>query len=497
MTANRAVVETAFMKPNAPLLDLTYAFVKANGVMLRHESENRIVVALREGADPLMLLEVRRYLAMPCDVEFASKATFERYMSEHYLVHEAAADTHIPIGDNDSELMDGEENVAVIRLIGGILSEAEWQGVSDIHFEPNGTKLSIRMRTDGILHEYLNLPASIGADVVACIKTLAQLDSTECHVPQDGNAEMSVNGKTVNISVATLPSRTGERITMGIVSKKIAAIPLDLLELSDQTRGILSRALAQPHGIILITGPVGSGITTTLYACLKSLNDGTRNILTAEYPIAYAIDGIGQTQIESGTGQSFAAGLKTILRQDPDVVMVGEILDRETADAAVQAAQDGHLVLTAVQANDAIGAITQLRALKVEPFLLASTLRAVIAQRQMRRLCQTCRQTVQADGNAASLLGFDKGTAVFAAVGCSECNYTGYQGRIGVFEAICVDDTIRRLINDGGDAAILARHAFINQPNINAAARKLVRAGHTTPQEAIRISRCEDIDNED
>jgi general secretion pathway protein E len=205
------------------------------------------------------------------------------------------------------------------------------------------------------------------------------------------------------------------------------------------------------------------------------------------------VEGIGQTQVNAKVGMTFAAGLRAILRQDPDVVMVGEIRDRETADIAVQAALTGHLVLTTVHTNDALGAITRMRDMKVEPFLLASTLRAVVAQRLVRRLCPSCRETVQADGNAASLLGFDKGTAVYKAVGCPECNNTGFQGRIGVFEAVRVDDTIRRLINDGGDEAILARHAFVNQPNLSAAARKLVRAGHTTPEEAIRISRREDI----
>ena len=477
-----------------PLLDLPYAFAKAHGLVLRHESNARLIVAMREGADPLMLLEVRRYLAMPFDVEIADNQTFDRYLSDHYAMDGSAAAMAGSIGHNDGDLvsdmlpsvddlLDSADDAPVIRLINGIIAEAVRQGVSDIHIEPYETGLVIRMRADGVLQERLRLPANVAPVVVSRIKVMARLDIAERRIPQDGRIGLTLGGKMVDVRVSTLPSRAGERVVMS----------LDLLGMSEETLKILRGALAEPNGIILVTGPTGSGKTTTLYAGLKRLNDGSRNILTVEDPVEYAVEGIGQTQVNAKVGMTFAAGLRAILRQDPDVVMVGEIRDRETADIAVQAALTGHLVLTTVHTNDALGAITRMRDMKVEPFLLASTLRAVIAQRLVRRLCPHCRQTVQADGNAASLLGFDKGTAVYKAVGCPECNNTGFLGRIGVFEAVRVDDTIRRLINDGGDEAILARHAFVNQPNLSAAARKLVRSGDTTPEEAIRISRREDI----
>ena len=249
--------------------------------------------------------------------------------------------------------------------------------------------------------------------------------------------------------------------------------------------------MAEPNGIILVTGPTGSGKTTTLYAGLKQLNDGSRNILTVEDPVEYAIDGIGQTQVNSKVGLTFAAGLRAILRQDPDVVMVGEIRDKETADIAVQAALTGHLVLSTVHTNDAVGAITRMRDMKVEPFLLASTVRAVIAQRLVRKLCEHCRKPVQAEGSLASLLGFDRGTVVFRETGCDQCNQTGFQGRIGVFEAIRIDDTIRKIINDGGDESRIASHAFLKNKSLASAARAMVRQGLTTAEEGIRISRRE------
>jgi general secretion pathway protein E len=250
-------------------------------------------------------------------------------------------------------------------------------------------------------------------------------------------------------------------------------------------------ALAEPNGIVLVTGPTGSGKTTSLYAGLRQLNDGTTNILTVEDPVEYAVDGVGQTQVNTKVGLSFAAGLRAILRQDPDVVMVGEIRDTETADIAVQASLTGHLVLSTVHTNDAVGAITRLRDMKIEPFLLASTLRAVIAQRLVRRLCPACRQPVVAGPELAALLGFDAGAIVHEARGCGECNNSGYKGRIGVFEAVRIDDTIRRLINAGGDETAIIEHAFRNAPTLGTAARNLVREGVTTAEEAVRISRRE------
>jgi general secretion pathway protein E len=257
---------------------------------------------------------------------------------------------------------------------------------------------------------------------------------------------------------------------------------------------VLRGALAEPNGIILVTGPTGSGKTTTLYACLAELNDGQRNILTVEDPVEFAVDGIGQTQVNAQVGLTFAAGLRAILRQDPDVVMVGEIRDRETADIAVQASLTGHLVLSTVHTNDAAGAITRLRDMKIEPFLLASTLRAVVAQRLVRRLCPMCRKGEPAEARVAKLLGVSAGTLIHHAVGCPSCGGTGFKGRIGVFEAVRIDESIRRLIYDGGDEAAIARHAFADAPTLAGAARALVTSGETTAEEAIRLARREDGD---
>ncbi|WP_164115712.1 type II secretion system ATPase GspE [Sphingorhabdus sp. Alg239-R122] len=491
----------------ANIIEIPYSFARDNGVVIAGEEDGRLKIALRENADPYVLLEVRRHLALPFDVEFIDAAAFEKQLSTRYAMDGSAeamassfdmdtGDLNNIAGDlpTAEDLLDSADDAPAIRLINGIIAEAARQGVSDIHIEPYETGLVVRMRIDGVLQEKLRMPPHVAPVIVSRIKVMARLDIAERRIPQDGRIGLTLGGKLIDVRVSTLPSRAGERVVLRLLDKDNADLNLDLLGMSEQTRAILQEALNEPNGIILVTGPTGSGKTTTLYAGLKQLNDGARNILTVEDPVEYAIEGVGQTQVNTKVGLTFATGLRAILRQDPDVVMLGEIRDHETAEIAVQASLTGHLVLSTVHTNDAVGAITRLRDMKIEPFLLASTLRAVIAQRLVRRLCPDCRQPVQASGSVASLLGFDSGTVVYQPGGCDSCNHTGFQGRIGVFEAVKIDETLRRLINDGGDEAIITRHAFVGNPNLGAAARALVRSGETTAEEAIRVSRRESND---
>ena len=493
--------------------DIPYSFALKAGVVLAKADGTEAAsdaaanapprVLLHEGADPRVLIEVRRWLGRAFSVEFIPVPEFETLLSDHYAMDANAAmagalavgedsldilATGLPTAD---DLLDSADDAPAIRLINGIIADAARQGVSDIHIEPYESALVVRMRIDGVLREVLRMPPHVAPVVVSRIKVMARLDIAERRVPQDGRIGLTLGGRVLDVRVSTLPARGGERVVLRLLDTENAGITFDLLGLSGVADDVMRAALAEPNGIILVTGPTGSGKTTTLYAALKTLNDGSRNILTVEDPVEYAVDGIGQTQVNPKVGLTFAAGLRAILRQDPDVVMVGEIRDRETADIAVQASLTGHLVLSTVHTNDAIGAITRLRDMKVEPFLIASSLRAVIAQRLVRRLCPDCRVPEQAEGNIAALLGFDPGTIIYRAQGCAACGQSGYKGRIGVFEALAVDDTIRRYINDGGDEAVIARHAFLHAPTLGSAARALVRSGETTPQEALRISRRE------
>ncbi|MEP2989216.1 MAG: GspE/PulE family protein [Parasphingorhabdus sp.] len=396
-----------------------------------------------------------------------------------------------------SDMAESVKHPLSLRLIYGIIAESERQGASTLHLESNRFGLVVRMRIDGVLTDKLRMPTQLAIDVIQSLKKMAQLDLSEKLFPQDGLVNLTLHGKPKAIRISTLPSanagETGERIVLHLLDAQKASISLDLLGMSKQVHQILTEAISQPTGLILIAGPVGSGKTTTLYAAIKQLNDGDRNILTVENPIQYAIEGVGQTQVNSERGLNFADGLKAILRQDPDIVVVGEIGDRETAEVAVEASLNGHLVLSGINTNDAVSAIAQMRDKHVDPFLMASSLRAIIGQRMVRKLCEQCRTPIQADGSLASLLGFDRGTVVFQEKGCSHCNNTGFAGHIGVFEAIRIDETIRKFIYDGGDEARISAHAFYKQPGLASAARAMVRQGLITAEEGIRISRRESI----
>jgi general secretion pathway protein E len=478
---------------------LPYAFAKRSGAAVLGEEGGRLTVALREGADPRSLIELRRHLGRSFEVSVAPPERFDRILSDHYASDGQEAAGSIGIGEaldlpTAEDLLDSADDAPAIRLINGIIADAARSGVSDIHIEPYETGLVVRMRIDGVLRETLRMPPHVAPVVVSRIKVMARLDIAERRLPQDGRIGLTLGGKSLDVRVSTLPSRAGERVVLRLLDKSGAGLELGVLGMPDEVHSLYRDVLGEPNGIVLVTGPTGSGKTTTLYAGLKLLNDGSRNILTVEDPVEYAIEGVGQTQVNPKVGLSFAAGLRAILRQDPDVVMVGEIRDRETAEIAVQAALTGHLVLSTVHTNDAVGAITRLRDMKVEPFLLASTVRAVIAQRLVRRLCPDCRRPVQAERSASALLGLAPDAAIFAPGGCGACGGSGYRGRIGLFEALRVDDAVRRLVNQGAEEGAIAAHAFRAGATLADSARELVLAGVTGLEEAVRVIRREPAD---
>ena len=483
---------------------LPYGFAKRHGVILL-EIGDIAVVGLREGADPSALIETRRALGRPLRVEPLGQAAFDRQLSEVY------AGDHLNAADGDdldmpsglesliddipaaADLLDTADDAPVIRLINGIIAEAVRSGASDIHLEPFETALTVRMRVDGVLRETLSLNPRITPLLVSRIKVMARLDIAEKRVPQDGRIPLTLGGKTLDVRVSTLPSRAGERVVLRILDKEQAGLTLDRLGMSTEALDAFRGALKEPNGIILVTGPTGSGKTTSLYAGLSLLNDATRNILTVEDPVEYAMDGVGQTQVNPKVGMTFAAGLRAILRQDPDVVMVGEIRDVETARIAVQASLTGHLVLSTVHTNDAAGAITRLRDMGIEPFLLASTLRLIVAQRLVRRLCGECRRPETADAATARLAGVEPGARVWRPQGCAHCQNTGYVGRVGLYEVIRVDDRVRRLIAAEADEDAINAAAFTRSgaDTLTQRARALVLEGVTSVEEAVRVTRQE------
>ena len=490
------------MSTNPP--PLAYGFAKRHGVLLLGVEDGEARVGLREGGDPAPLIEVRRALARPLRVDVLARAVFDRRLSEIYAdagLGEAAAEQFDLHGNLDSligdipttaDLLESQGDAPVIRLINGLIAEAVRIGASDVHIESFESALRVRFRVDGVMREAVNLPARIAPLLVSRVKVMARLDIAEKRVPQDGRVSLTMGAKALDVRVSTLPTRGGERVVLRILDKDQGHLSLQQLGMSPPSLTALRKALATPNGILLVTGPTGSGKTTTLYAALGELNDGERNILTVEDPVEYAVEGVGQTQVNAKVGMSFAAGLRAILRQDPDVVMVGEIRDGETAQIAVQASLTGHLVLSTVHTNDAAGAITRLRDIGIEPFLLASSLRLVMAQRLVRRLCTHCRKPRDADATVTATLGGHVGGTVYEAVGCAHCNHTGYAGRLGIHEVLPVDERIRKLIVEDADEDAIARAAFRHGGTLSDAARDAVNRGLTTLEEAVRITRQEE-----
>ena len=342
-----------------------------------------------------------------------------------------------------------------------------------------------------MLREVLQPRRELAPLLVSRIKVMARLDIAEKRVPQDGRISVRLAGREVDVRVSTMPSSAGERVVLRLLDKQAGRLNLSSLGLADRDHIALQALIAKPHGILLVTGPTGSGKTTSLYASLTELNDHSRNILTVEDPIEYQLDGIGQTQVNTKVEMTFARGLRAILRQDPDVVMVGEIRDRETAEIAVQASLTGHLVLSTLHTNSAVGAVTRLVDMGVEPFLLSSSLIGVVAQRLVRVLCLACREEHIADKAECALLGVKVANppTIYRSAGCAQCNQRGYKGRTGIYEVVSINDTLRRLIHERGLEQELETEARVHGPSIRQDGMVKVLAGITSLDEVLRVTR--------
>lgn len=499
MTSETATGEGGETRTASPV---TYAFARQKGVAFRPGKEPAFL--LRSGGDRLALLEARRVVGAAYPVVECEPARFDQALSDIYAYDGLGADA-AESGEEDAEslsrlideiprtedLLDSASDAPIIRLINGMIAEAVRTAASDIHVEPFEDRVSIRYRVDGVLHETVSVSPRLAPPLVSRIKVMARLDIAEKRIPQDGRLSIVLGGKSVDVRVSTLPSRHGERVVLRLLDNSQARFRLDDLGMLGEMLADMKKALAQPNGIILVTGPTGAGKTTTLYAGLNLLNEETRNILTVEDPVEYAIDGVGQTQVNAKVGMTFAAGLRAILRQDPDIVMVGEIRDAETAQIAVQASLTGHLVLSTVHTNSAVAAIARLRDMGVESYLLASTLTAIIAQRLVRRLCSHCREAYTPDAAELDLLGLTgrSDVTLYRPAGCAHCKQTGYEGRTGLYEIVTIDDTLRRQIHDDARESEMAAHAFARRKTLFQNGVDLVLAGTTSLSEVLRVSR--------
>ena len=453
---------------------VSYAFAKANGVVVTSMRDGLAQVAVRDDASAGALAELRRTLGIPLSAHRIGREQFDELIAATYngsgvgaaaLADDLAQDQDLTRLLQEipriEDLLESQDDAPIIRLINALFTQALRSGASDIHVEPFETRSVVRLRVDGTLTDLIEPARALHGAIVSRVKIMAHLDIAEKRLPQDGRITLRVAGKPVDVRVSTIPTGHGERVVLRLLDKQTGRLDLTRLGMDQATLAHMDRLIQQPHGIVLVTGPTGSGKTTTLYAALSRLDAAALNIMTVEDPIEYDLDGISQTQVNSRIDMSFARALRTILRQDPDVVMIGEIRDLETAQIAVQASLTGHLVFATLHTNDAVSAVTRLVDMGVEPFLLASSLIGVGAQRLVRKLCVECRKPYVPDAAQLRILGLPAtDVSLYSAQGCEACNRTGYRGRTGIYELLTIDDDMRRLIHDRTSEQDLRKHVM-------------------------------------
>ncbi|MEK8090181.1 type II secretion system ATPase GspE [Thermithiobacillus plumbiphilus] len=495
-------------QPNTPdshwAQKLPYHFARNKGVVVAGEHDGLLEVWARAYPAPAVMAELRRTLGRPLSVRILDVAAFDTALNQAYERRDNAAERLIDdMGDNlnleqlaqeipeISDLLEAEDDAPIIRLINALLTQAMRENASDIHIEAFEERSVVRFRVDGALRDIVSPQRALHAAMVSRIKVMAQLDIAEKRLPQDGRIGLKLAGRPVDVRVSTLPTGHGERVVLRLLDKQAGRLDLDRLGMPAPTLRALDSLIRQPHGIILVTGPTGSGKTTTLYAALSRLDTESLNIMTVEDPIEYDLSGVGQTQVNPRIDLSFARALRAILRQDPDVVMIGEIRDLETAQIAVQASLTGHLVLATLHTNDAVGAVTRLADMGVEPFLLASSLIGVLAQRLVRKLCPICKEAYQADERERAVVGHPLPAGlIYRAKGCPACGQTGYQGRSGIYELITMDDTLRRLVHDEASEQDLRDHARKQgMLSLREDGMRYVAEGATSIEEVLRVAR--------
>ena len=486
------------LPPNLP-----YAFAKKHGVVITEVNDERAVISHLPTTSITTISEIKRFLQRQLELHEVDSITFQRQLTTCYQSQSAISDAAEGMHESfdlsqlagqlptSEDLLENHDEAPIIRLLNALFSQAIQQKASDIHIETYEDRVLVRMRVDGVLQESLDIQRGIAPLVISRVKVMAKLDIAEKRVPQDGRIALRVGGNNIDVRVSTLPSNHGERIVLRILDRQAVELNLTLLGMPDKTLKTLRSLIAQPHGILLVTGPTGSGKTTSLYAMLSELNEVSRNILTIEDPIEYDLPGIGQTQVNTKVGMTFAKGLRAILRQDPDVVMVGEIRDLETAEIAVQASLTGHLVLATLHTNSALGSLTRLHDMGVESFLISSSVVGLLAQRLVRRLCEHCKSKHQLRPDELELMGLinsNRKLTAYEPNGCDACNHLGYRGRMGIYELITIDETLRGMIHRNDSIQNIETYIRPTVTSIREDGFKRVLDGETSLAEVLRVT---------
>ncbi len=488
-----------------PALILPYGFALRAGIIARQDTEGACKLFSRPGIVISSLIEAQRICGGPIVPKPLSAAEFEDLLSETYrssasraadLAAGAAPDL-MALAENAAEvedLLDAREDAPVVQLINALLIEAIREKASDIHVEVHEHRLVIRFRIDGVLQDRLEPKRSLGPMLVSRIKVMAGLDIAEKRKPHDGRVTLSLGGHEIDIRVSTIPSQYGERVVLRLLDRTTARFDLTRLGMTGRDLTVTRRLLEKPGGMILVTGPTGSGKTTTLYSAISYLNSRERNIMTIEDPIEYAFDGIGQMQVNPQKQLTFAEGVRVLMRQDPDVILIGEIRDPETAAAAIRATTSGHLVLATLHTTSAVASIIRLIDMGVDRYLLATLVSGLIAQRLVRCLCETCRQPGTVTAEEAQRLGgmMEAGAGVFRAAGCKDCNFQGYRGRTAIYEVVVCDTGMGSLIHEGAAQSMLAAYARKAGPGLLEDGLSRVRNGVTTIEEVVAAAELEE-----
>ncbi len=484
---------------------LPFSFAQRHGIFVGPTSDQEIVLYCRADTQPQALQEARRLYKREFSIRILETGEFDQQLQKTYAnqsgslsimddVQESVMgmDEVAAAFEEPEDLLSTEDDAPVIKMLNAIFFEAIREKASDIHIEPYERELHIRFRLNGVLRTILTSSAKLAPLLVSRIKVLARLDIAEKRLPQDGRITVRLGGRNVDLRVSTLPSSYGERVVLRVLDKQSEHISLDELGMEKDLKAYFKSLINRPHGIVLVTGPTGSGKTTTLYAALAEVDRHQRNIMTIEDPIEYNFEGISQTQVNTKADMTFARGLRAILRQDPDVVLIGEIRDSETATIATQASLTGHLVLSTLHTNTAIGAITRLGDMGVEPFLLTATLQGILAQRLVRRLCPNCKEPYIPDPEELRFSGLNpelfEGKTVYRPKGCETCNHTGYTGRFGLFDLVTIDDMLKQMVHDGASEIEMKRHVYETNKDLRIIGCEYALKGDTTLDEVIAVT---------
>lgn len=482
-------------------LKLPFAFARRFGVVLVMDSSHQQLQVCAKAQPSLSTLaEIRRHVRHKIKLRMVSSDEFDELLGNAYANDSGEAKQMMEdLGEDmdlaslasalpeTEDLLEQQDDAPIIRLINALLAQAIREKASDVHIETFEQALVVRFRVDGVMREVVRPRRELASLLISRIKVMGRLDIAEKRVPQDGRISLRIGGREVDVRVSTMPANFGERVVLRLLDKQAGRLQLEKLGLAPHTLSSLQSIVRKPHGIFLVTGPTGSGKTTTLYGSLAELNGSAINVLTVEDPIEYSLPGIGQTQVNNKADMTFARGLRAILRQDPDVVMVGEIRDLETAEIAVQASLTGHLVMSTLHTNTAVGAVTRLIDMGVEPFLLSSSLIGVLAQRLVRVLCHECREPRPANSTELAFLQ-ERAANVYQAKGCPACSHSGFSGRTGIYEMVAIDEKMRELIHDAASEQELARYARSLAPSISEDGKRKILAGETSVEEVLRVS---------